>query len=379
MKTDQYLFTEQEGWEIIKEQDASSKAQLMLVFGNKALLQKDDEWLRYLRSKSPDAQIVASSTAGEIMDVEVHDNSISATAIYFEKTPLSIAKVSMEGNTTRQAAERLANEFNTDGLSHLLVFSGGLQVNGTKLIQGLTHVLPQEVSITGGLAGDGSAFESTCVGLNALPSTGQLIGVALYGEDIKIGYGSVGGWDPFGPDRRVTKSESNVLYELDGKPALELYKSYLGDKASSLPSSALLFPLSMKEDVNDNNDVVRTILSVNEEQQSMTFAGDVPEGYVVRLMKANFDRLVDGAYNAAANSKEIIGTFEPELALLISCVGRKLVLGQRIEDEVESVREIVGDNAALTGFYSYGEIAPNSKDAPCRLHNQTMTITLMAE
>lgn len=112
----------------------------------------------------------------------------------------------------------------------------------------------------------------------------------------------------------------------------------------------------------------------------MTFAGDIPQGSYVRLMKANFERLVDGATGAANMSTQSIGSFTPELAILISCVGRKLVLKQRVEEEVESVKQALGEKTVITGFYSYGEICPVAPtEKQCELHNQTMTITIFAE
>jgi hypothetical protein len=125
--------------------------------------------------------------------------------------------------------------------------------------------------------------------------------------------------------------------------------------------------------------VVRTILAVSEADQSMTFAGDVPEGSYAQLMKANFDRLIDGAVGAARASQRSLTGTSPDLAILISCVGRKLVLKQRIEEEVEGVRDVVGEHTVLTGFYSYGEISPFAAGASCELHNQTMTITTFRE
>lgn len=209
--------------------------------------------------------------------------------------------------------------------------------------------------------------------------------IGLYGKHISVGYGSLGGWDSFGPEREITRSDGNVLFDLDGKPALDLYRHYLGEHAAGLPATGLLFPLSLR--YSDREDsaqkpaggVVRTILGIDEAAKSMTFAGDMPRGGYVRLMKANFDRLIDGASDAARISVEPLQGQTAQLALLISCVGRKLVLNQRVEEEVESVREVVGAKAVLTGFYSYGEISPHKKGAACELHNQTMTITTFRE
>ncbi len=210
------------------------------------------------------------------------------------------------------------------------------------------------------------------------PRRASIAAVGLYGDRLRVGYASLGGWDPFGPERLITRSRGNVLYELDGRSALELYKTYLGPHARELPASGLLFPLSLRSE-SSLTPVVRTILSVNEEESSMTFAGDLPMGHYARLMRANFDRLIDGAVGAARTSYEAVGASSPDLALLVSCVGRKLVLGQRIEEEVEGVRDVLGDGTVLAGFYSYGEISPFTPTARCELHNQTMTITSLAE
>jgi hypothetical protein len=125
--------------------------------------------------------------------------------------------------------------------------------------------------------------------------------------------------------------------------------------------------------------VVRTILAVDKAEQSLTFAGDVPAGAYARLMKANFDRLIDGAHGAAEHAVAAPGGVAPGLALLISCVGRRLVLHQRVEEEIEAAREVLGVGVTFAGFYSYGEISPFTPQARCELHNQTMTITTLGE
>jgi hypothetical protein len=205
-----------------------------------------------------------------------------------------------------------------------------------------------------------------------------VVAIGLYGDKLKVGYGSLGGWDTFGPERVVTKSKGNVVYELDGEPVLALYKKYLGPHAAGLPASGLRFPLSVRKNPDDTP-VVRTLLGVSEEQQTMTFAGDVPQGSLARLMRANFDRLVDGATGAAKTCQQALSKDSAELAILISCVGRRLILQQRTEEEVEGVRAVLGDKAVMTGFYSYGEISPFTPTAKCELHNQTMTITVLSE
>ena len=277
-----------------------------------------------------------------------------------------------------KAGQRLAEGLKQDELKHVFVLSDGLNVNGSALSKGLRSRLHEGVSVTGGLAGDQTRFEETLVILDENCDKHTVAAIGLYGDAIKIGYGSHGGWDSFGPDRLITRSKDNVLYEFDNQPALELYKTYLGDQAKGLPATGLLFPLSISINGTDER-LVRTILAVNEKEGSMTFAGDIPQGGYARLMKANFDRLADGAAESARDS-QVRGSLKPDLAILISCVGRKLVFKQRIDEEIENVQKVLGGQATLTGFYSYGEICPMEPEKKqAELHNQTMTITTMSE
>ena len=307
------------------------------------------------------------------------DETIAVTAVYFEHTRIQGATIKIaNASESIQTGEKLAQMIKHEDLVHVFALSDGLHINGSDLVKGLAHNLPANVTITGGLSGDGARFQETLVFADGTPQENIVSIVGLYGNRLKVGYGSLGGWDSFGPERIITRSEGNVLYELDGKSALELYKKYLGEHAQGLPATGLLFPLSVHLEGNEIP-VVRTILSVDEKEQSMTFAGTIPEGSRTRLMKANFDRLIDGASGAAKTSYEAIGSTEPDLAILISCVGRKLILKQRVEEEVEGVRDVLGEHVALTGFYSYGEISPFTPGAKCELHNQTMTITTLSE
>lgn len=330
-----------------------------------------------LSQRFKNAFIVGCSTAGEISDVAVRDRTISLTAIEFEKTTTKLISSQInDGSCSFEKGQDIAEALWQDDLKHVLIFSDGLNVNGADLVSGLKSKL-KNVSITGGLAADGADFKKTFVINNTKISDKTIVGLGLYGSNLNVGYGSKGGWDSFGIERKVTKSHKNVLYELDGMPALQLYKSFLGQQAENLPLSALLFPLSMRcHEIN--RPVVRTILGVNEEEQSLTFAGNIHENSYVRLMKSNIDRLIDGAEDSAAIASEKLNG-STELAILISCVGRRLVMKQMVEEEVEAVKDIMGDAVTLTGFYSYGEIAPFEKSSPCELHNQTMTITTLSE
>jgi hypothetical protein len=350
---------------------------LVLGFGARDLV-SDDSIFHQLRNKFPSSQLILCSSAGEIYDNEVLDDTISLTAIKFSSTVIKAYEVNItDFKNSFEAGSSLIEKFVQENLNLVIVLSDGGKVNGSELVNGMNAIKKEKVLIIGGLAGDAANFKKTVVGLNACPTQGKIIAIGFYGQKLLVSHGSLGGWESFGLERIVTKSESNVLYEIDGKNVLDLYKSYLGKYADELPGSALLFPLSIKiEEVDEP--IVRTILSIDETNQTMTFAGDVPEGSKVRFMKANFDRLIDAASDAASSCLEV-SSFNPKLALLISCVGRKLILGTRIDEEVEAVSDIFGSDTILSGFYSYGEISPLKPFGECILHNQTMTITCINE
>ncbi len=352
-------------------------ANLVLCFGEKKLLEEQHIYKK-IKEKFPVAEIVFASTSGEIFHDAVQDHSLVTAAIQFEHTIIRSASVKIqEYKNSYDAAKELVKKLPTEELVYVLVISDGSMVNGSELVKGLNDGTGSEILVTGGLSGDAADFKSTLTGLNAEPSEGNVIAIGFYGKRIHVTHGTQGGWDMFGPERDVTRSESNVLFEIDGKSALELYKKYLGPDADHLPGSALLFPLSVIIP-GSSEPVVRTILSIDEETQSMTFAGDIPLHSKVRFMKANFDKLTAAASSAAQHSFTNSDQ-KPQFSLLISCVGRKLILGPRIEEEVEAINELFGNHTLLAGFYSYGEISPFNEGVDCQLHNQTMTITSFYE
>lgn len=378
MKIEQRCWTKNTGWQTEGRSTLDSDAQWVLVFGGTEKM-RESAWLEETRQRYPKALVMGCSTAGEICATRVRDESLVTTAVQFEHTQIRMAQADIgQMQSSYAVGLHLAQDLAQVGLTHVLVLSDGLKVNGSELARGLRENLPHGVAATGGLAGDGGNFAHTLVCADGKVLEGKIVALGFYGERLKVGYGSLGGWDVFGPERLITKSSGNVLYELDGQSALGLYKNYLGEHAAGLPATALLFPLALRN-AEGVYSLVRTVLGVDESAQSMTFAGDMPEGSHARLMKANFDRLVDGANGAAMASHETLGSSHPDLAILISCVGRKLVLKQRIEEEVEGVREVLGEHPVLTGFYSYGEICPHDAITGCELHNQTMTITTFSE
>ena len=379
MKVEQRLWSPDGGWQPgLAESSLGSAAQLVLMFGSVEQV-RESGCLDQVRQTYPTAHVIGCTTSGLIHDTRVMDGSITLTAVGFEHTRVALARVRIDGvDDSLAAGERLAGALEKEGLRHVFVLSEGLKVNASELVRGIDAALPEHVTVSGGCAGDGNRLETTHVWGDAAPEQGVVVGLGFYGERLQIGVSAIGGWRPFGPDRLITRSVKNVLYEFDGRPALALYKEYLGKYADELPASGLMFPLELRGDEAGRR-VLRALLSVNEEEQSITYAGNVPEGAQARFMFATIDDLIEGTQVAAVDSMQRLGSFPPQLSILVSCNGRRYVLKQRTEEEVEAVRETLGDKVTVTGFYSYGEIAPADSGGRSQLHNETMTITSFAE
>jgi hypothetical protein len=378
MKVEQFRWEKQQGWNRSLGAGMGSSRTLLLMFGSREAF-REPGLLAEVSSAFPGACSFGCSTAGEIEDTNVHDGSLVLTAVQFESVRIQGASRQVAcAEDSWSAGQQLGLALAGPDLSHVVVLSDGLHVNGTDLVAGLVSALPSQVTVTGGLAADGDRFEQTLVLLDGELASAKVAAIGLYGSRLRVGCASRGGWDPFGPERLITRSKGNELYELDGRSALDLYREYLGDYAKELPAMGLYFPLSLRTE-NGGEALVRTILGINAAAGSLIFAGDMPQGSYARLMKANSERLIDGAAEAAMICSKSLDGLEAEFALLISCVGRKLVLKQRTEEEVENVREVMGPRPVLSGFYSYGEVSPFSSGERCELHNQTMTITAFAE
>jgi hypothetical protein len=380
------VWTPRRGW-ATPLPDGDGEQTLVLVLGG-ARLTSADQAVGDVVRRYPTSVLVGCSTAGEFDGSTLYDDSLVVAVVRFADTRIALRTLRVDGATSRVVGARLARDLvaHAPDLAAVLVLSDGSDVNGSALAQGLAEGAAdgaRPVAVTGGLAGDGTRFGRTWVLDGGAPTAGRVTAVGLYGERLDVGYASRGGWSILGPERVVTRSTGNVLLELDGLPALELYKTYLGERAGGLPATALLFPLALRSREHADREVMRTVLGVDEVTQSMTFAGDVPEGSVVQLMRGTSDRLVDAALDAGTAARTAAGPdpsshHQAALALAISCVGRRVYLGQRVEDELDAVAEGLGPDYALVGFYSYGELSPLTLGG-CDLHNQTMTVTVLRE
>jgi len=380
MHSQQITWNPQAGWTPIKAEP--EKVSLVFYFGTRQMLACGERYGE-LREMFPAAHILGCSTGGQINNSDISDDEIVAAAISFDATRLQLVRQEIgDAQQSRNCGETIGRALLRKDLAGIFVLSDGLNVNGSELVNGLIAAIGPNIPLTGGLAGDGADFTETLVGGDCVPRPRMVVGIGFYGSAIRIGHGSAGGWDLFGPRRQVTKSTGNVLFELDGQPALDLYERYLGPEDSKgLPGSALLFPIQVHDANRPDSAVVRTVLAVDHEARSMTFAGDVPQGWTAQLMHGNFDRLAEGAADAARQARVSLDASggDHQFSILISCIGRRLLMGQRTSDEAEAAGAELGTDTLRLGFYSYGEISPHAKSGICELHNQTMTVTSFAE
>lgn len=361
-----------------QERLAPHSTKLWMIFAEPSVAE-DPIFKKFIKMLPENDVVIGCSTAGEIYNSSVDDMTLSIAEIEFENTKLRYAsgEISNTFLDSYQVGKEIAEQLTEKDLKAVLILSDGLQINGTRLLSGVNSKLGPSVVVTGGLAGDGPRFRATwTINKEKEICTGLVTAVGFYGEHIQALSSSFGGWSIFGPERLITKSSGSVVYEIDGLPALDLYKKYLGEKSAQLPSSALLFPMQIWSAEDPQLRVVRTILKIDEKDQSLTFAGDVPEGFSAQLMRGNADRLIDGATLAA---KQIQNVDPGGLAIAISCVGRKLLLGERTDEEVEAVFNGMPTGTNQIGFYSYGEISPVLQGEKSHLLNQTMTITYLTE
>jgi hypothetical protein len=363
-----------EGWSALPSSGSNSERTLVLVFGS-SRYREQQQAIRDLAAALPDAARLGCSSAGEILGARVQDGSLVAAVMQFEHAQLKVVVEPIDSQSSFEAGQRLARDLVGPELRAVFVLSEGVDVNGSELTRGVNSVLPAGVMVCGGLAGDGERFERTWVLEGSRLVSQRATAVGFYGPRVHIGHGARGGWDIFGPERVITRSRGNVLYELDGAPALPLYKRYLGERARGLPATALLFPLAIRDPLREERRVVRTVLAIDEAAGSLRFAGDVPEGHRAQLMHANFDRLIQGASDAGLAALPANG---PSLAIAISCIGRRLVLRDRAEEELEAALLGFPRTTQQIGFYSYGEISPLTTGR-CDLQNQTITLTSISE
>jgi hypothetical protein len=356
-------------------------AGLVMYFGDRNALREAERYAE-LCAAYPAAHIIGCSATHTIAGDALGESGIVAVALGFARTPIRITRYQVtEIAGSRAAGEAIGKALAAPDLTGVFTFADGLRVDGSSFIAGLDAAIGPSPLIVGGMASDAHEYAEALVGADCAPQSGMTAAVGLYGDAIRFASGLASGWDAFGPRRRITRSEGNVLYSLDDKPPLDLYVRYLGDETFAGPSRRVIFPLMISPPEHPDRTLIRAPLAVDQGPAWMTFAGHMPEGWIARLMRGNADRLILGAGDAARQAclDEPQPGQEDRFALIVSCAGRYQLMGQRTVEEIEMVGAELGSRTKRIGFYSYGEIAPARHLGPSELHNQTMIVTSISE
>jgi len=358
---------------------AGAAVQLVLVFGAPRFFEHP-RLLAALRRAFGAAPLLGCSTAGEIGDDGVGDDGCVITTLRLRSTQLFEATTRLAAMAdSYDAGVRLGAQLAPHGVKAVIAFAPGVAINGSALVDGLGAGLGATTPVSGGLAGDSGSFVRTwTLGSNGV-STDEVVAIGLRGADLEFSHGSFGGWKAFGPVRRITGCAENVLTGIDGEPALDVYERLLGEHAAGLPATGLRYPFAIFDTERKEFGPIRTILGVDRARRSLTLAGAVQPASFLMLMHATHGQLVDGARAAAGAARKMRAPSGDTLAILVSCIGRKLVMADRIGDEIAAVRGELGARATLAGFYAYGEIGPFRDGATCLLHNQSMTTVWLGE
>lgn len=354
--------------------NALSDADLVFVFGSVGILETPN-FYSVLKDSFPNAHICGASCGSSILSESLVSDQCTILAIQFKAAQVRNLKVKIsDRHDVDGVIHEIHKHFPLNNLKGLCILVDGFAINSGGLISNLTKKFPS-VPIFGGLASDGDAMITSCVMNNGIGEKGIISVSGFYGESLSISTALAGGWQRFGPERLITKSHDNILEEIDGKKAVQLYKEHLQKEHLNLPHDGLMLPLSVYPKDHPELGKTRSVIGITDDEKALVFAGDVPKGHQARFMTSSIQSLCRGAEEAVATLKPNGDGF----AIAFSCIGHHMFLSSMTEDELDVLTGCLGPNIPLVGFYSNGEICPIGGKHESALHNQTTAIALITE
>lgn len=373
-----FLWHEESGFTYTDGKACLNDPDIVFYFTTNDIANRLDIW-RIMQQQYPNAILCGCSSSAPICNADLYENAVTGMALHFEKTRLRTWQSSCPQQSDSHAAGKaMVDALLADDLAHIFVIADGLSIHGSQFLSGANCSLPEGVCISGGLASDNFEFKETLSGIDKAPAPHQICAIAFYGDAIRVGCSAESGWEKFGPKRTITRSHGNVIYELDNKPAYSLYKDYLGPEyAGQLPGSGLRFPLGIQE--NEESDlIIRSIDGILEQDKALHFNGDIPTGYISWFMSGQLETFAAGASKAATQARASVPDV-PQAALLVSCLGRQLIMGASVIYELDAINEVLTDAVPVAGFHSAGEFSQEKQSCRSIFQTQTMTVTLLAE
>ena len=294
-----------------------------------------------------------------------------------EKTALSAG---------RELGEKLLYGFRDIRRDLSVIFSDGLMDEGSNLIYGLQERLGKSFPLVGASASDNMRFLRTYLYFNQEVLTDSAVGI-LWGGKLNFGLGIQHGWKPLGKPRTITKSEGNIIHEIDGEPAVKIYEEYLARDLAELQKEirriSILYPIGMYL-AGEQEYLLRNILSI-ENNGSLRLQGNVIQGSTIRLMIGTKESCLNATRQALNEAKKIL--FAPivditkseikNFVFVFDSVSRYMLLRREANQELEIIKEGFGKDTPIIGLYTYGEQAPLkaiSYQGQAYFHNQTIAM-----
>lgn len=367
----------------------ADKADLAIVFASSKYDQ--EKMLSGVRSVSKNALLVGSSTAGEITtDGPANKPSVAVMLMNAPEIKFYAAVGENIAADARAAGKKAAEEVKKLAGAELKAFMmlpDVLVGNGADIVRGVLDSLGEHFPVVGGASGDDFKFVKTYQYLNDKVYSGAVVGLGLVGN-FKIGIGVKHGWLPVGTPMKVTKSQGAVLHELNGAPAINIYRDYFGEEEAkqlqqeTLAKLAITYPLGMTVAGSDEM-LIRDPITVDE-KGSITCAAEIPEGSEIQLMIGSREEAVKVAKIAAEKAVEQLDGAHPKAVIIFNCIARSKLFGEHSGEEISAIQEAVGRETPLIGFYTYGEQAPlggevrNINKCNPAFHNETVVIAALA-
>ncbi len=361
-------------WTALESKPINEKRLLVLCAFDRLGEQQPD--YATLREKFPNAEIVIFSTSGHFISSKIHDNEPVVSALELETSSFEVKNYTNADYETNLAMGNAIGNDVRNSVKGVCIISDGGMVNGTRLIHGINSKINCEVPIFGGMAGDSTRFKKTLVGLNSDPKSGEVVAITFYGDSLEIKSNCDSGWNSLGLEFKITSSVENKLFELNHKNAYDvLYEFLAPDNQEDFAKTTLYYPFLLVEDGIGN--VIRTPILVDHENKSLTYAGDMPEGAIVKLMKSGTMQLLDSTVDVAKYC--VSENQKPSFIFATSCVGRRVVLDDMANEEFTELQSVFGTESHYFGFYSYGEFSRTGVEENCKLHNQTLAVAVITE
>lgn len=339
----------------------------------------------------PGVSIVGCSTDGEIT---ADGLSVDSVVLILLSSPSMTARAAhfagLTPENSLQAGREIASSLASERGRALMLFPDGLTCNGSDIIRGAQEVLNSSFIMAGGTSGDRGRFQKTFQIQNGKAHSTSLVGLMLESDTpLEIGFGVMSGWKPIGIAKTVTHAEGNVVYRIENETALDVYSTFLGDKASQLPAIGVEYPFGLVDESGrvgekgfrdgDEYILLRAPMAVDRSTGAIQFAASIPQGAKIKMTRAKSTEIIEAAREAASRSLQHL-TGKPDAVFFFSCMARKVVLGRKTDQEIMAAREVYGESIPMIGFYTYGEIANCGENAPiCRFHNETATFLAIRE